>query len=731
MLLFAGSASAQWTIEYQREMPTSFQGIAFPSASVGYIVGSGGTIMKTTDGGGTWVQQTSPVPDSFFDVFFVDELEGWIVGDNGVMVYTTDGGANWYEHSQSGVLTTADLNTVYFVDGYGWTGGDSEDIFRTTDGGTTWYLAEALGSASEVEGISFADTLVGYAAVDGDGIIYSTDGGLNWTAASVNLGPFPYPSRTDIEEIFTIDDTTAVATGWGSMVGYQPTIIVVSYDAGVTWSCPDVTYGWDSYAYGYGIDKFDDGELIIVGGGSGFAGLNIHASPDLSTWTRQVEFFGDDLRDCAVIPGTNTVMAVGDEGCIATSTDRGLTWSFNYDPSFGFAGVSRFCKAGTTTLAVGTNGMFMKKDAGSDWTIPRLVSTTGYAPNFKDIKYIDGTIYVSAGYDYLARSDDMGATWTELTTPTSLADGMYGMHWFDVNNGVLVGERAGEDVIYLTDDGGQTRNEIWWNVHSAQFNYVHFAHNVPTYGVICGDEESVADELAFFYTRDGGATWTMAYDTIPPTTSDYEKCFMVDDQVAWAVGDNGKIAKSTDGGESWYEQPSWTSTVELNDVHFYPLNGLGWICGNDQTARQTNDGGVTWWDMGPTLEGVGDDINAIYLNDETNKLYIGCDQTMIQYWDNSPTDSDTPISLPFALNQNYPNPFNPSTTISFTLSRDGFVSLNVYDVAGRPVAKVLNRHMTAGSHEVGFNASGLASGVYFYKLKTDEQEMTRKMILLR
>ena len=89
------------------------------------------------------------------------------------------------------------------------------------------------------------------------------------------------------------------------------------------------------------------------------------------------------------------------------------------------------------------------------------------------------------------------------------------------------------------------------------------------------------------------------------------------------------------------------------------------------------------------------------------------------------------MSLPFALNQNYPNPFNPSTNISFTLDRDGFVSLNVYDVAGRVVATILNKSMTAGSYDVGFNASGLSSGVYFYKLKTADQEMTKKMILLR
>jgi len=314
----------------------------------------------------------------------------------------------------------------------------------------------------------------------------------------------------------------------------------------------------------------------------------------------------------------------------------------------------------------------MKKEASSDWTLPKVISPDGYAPNFKDIACIEGVIYVSAAYDYLAKSTDGGATWTEMYTVTGLADGIYGMSWFDALNGVLVGERAGEDVIYTTDDGGVTRTEIWWNVFSAQFNCVHFARGQARTGVIG------ADNIAFYYTVDGGVTWTQGTEDIVSTSNDIEKIFMVDGATAWAVGDNGTIAKTTNGGVDWLQQPSWTTSIELTDVHFNTLNGHGFIAGNDQTAMQTKDGGVTWVSMAPVLEGPSDDINAIYLNGETHKLYIGCDQTMIQYWDNSPT-GDTPMSLPFALNQNYPNPFNPSTTISFTLDRDGFVSLNVYD----------------------------------------------------
>ncbi|HSG28583.1 MAG TPA: T9SS type A sorting domain-containing protein, partial [Candidatus Krumholzibacterium sp.] len=78
-----------------------------------------------------------------------------------------------------------------------------------------------------------------------------------------------------------------------------------------------------------------------------------------------------------------------------------------------------------------------------------------------------------------------------------------------------------------------------------------------------------------------------------------------------------------------------------------------------------------------------------------------------------------------------PNPFNPATTIRFSIARKGYVSLNIYDVTGRMVAKVLNKEMDEGDHSVSFQANGLASGVYFYRLETNDEIQTRKMILLR
>jgi hypothetical protein len=85
----------------------------------------------------------------------------------------------------------------------------------------------------------------------------------------------------------------------------------------------------------------------------------------------------------------------------------------------------------------------------------------------------------------------------------------------------------------------------------------------------------------------------------------------------------------------------------------------------------------------------------------------------------------------FELNQNYPNPFNPSTVIEFSLPAAGEVSLDVYNVIGQKVETLVNGSLPAGQHSVEFNASALASGVYFYRLTTETETDSRKMILLK
>ncbi len=93
--------------------------------------------------------------------------------------------------------------------------------------------------------------------------------------------------------------------------------------------------------------------------------------------------------------------------------------------------------------------------------------------------------------------------------------------------------------------------------------------------------------------------------------------------------------------------------------------------------------------------------------------------------------SNTPLS--YALGQNYPNPFNPSTKIGYRVQGSGYgvVTLKVYDIIGREVATLVNEKKAPGMYEVTFDGSGLASGVYFYRLEAGTFVQTKKLLLLR
>ena len=94
-------------------------------------------------------------------------------------------------------------------------------------------------------------------------------------------------------------------------------------------------------------------------------------------------------------------------------------------------------------------------------------------------------------------------------------------------------------------------------------------------------------------------------------------------------------------------------------------------------------------------------------------------------------ESSREVPAEFVLKQNYPNPFNPTTVVTYQLPAVSNVKLIVYDLLGRPVATLVNERQAAGRHSVKFDAGGLPSGVYFYRLQAGSFVSTKKMILLQ
>jgi hypothetical protein len=94
-------------------------------------------------------------------------------------------------------------------------------------------------------------------------------------------------------------------------------------------------------------------------------------------------------------------------------------------------------------------------------------------------------------------------------------------------------------------------------------------------------------------------------------------------------------------------------------------------------------------------------------------------------------DQGSLMPTEYRLEQNYPNPFNPTTTISYSIPKEGFVTLKVYNAIGEEIAIVVNEVKQVGNYSVTFDASNLPSGIYVYQLKVNSFIETKKMILMK
>jgi hypothetical protein len=121
---------------------------------------------------------------------------------------------------------------------------------------------------------------------------------------------------------------------------------------------------------------------------------------------------------------------------------------------------------------------------------------------------------------------------------------------------------------------------------------------------------------------------------------------------------------------------------------------------------------------------IGDSVYPNGLRYNTDGIYIVTAEKIIEEIPSvSPTN--------YSLSQNYPNPFNPSTNIQFSIPRDSYVRLSVYNMLGQEIAQLVDGELPAGQHEVQFEANRLPSGVYLYHLRAGYYVETRRMILVR
>lgn len=131
----------------------------------------------------------------------------------------------------------------------------------------------------------------------------------------------------------------------------------------------------------------------------------------------------------------------------------------------------------------------------------------------------------------------------------------------------------------------------------------------------------------------------------------------------------------------------------------------------------------------------GTAVITVRVKDNGGTEYKGSDQLTrtfaVVVRSNENKESEESVAGRSRLNRNYPNPFNPTTTIEYTIGEASFVRLGVFDVTGRPVAKLVEREQAAGTYSVNFTAENIPSGMYIYRLEAGKYTETRTMLLVK
>jgi hypothetical protein len=196
-----------------------------------------------------------------------------------------------------------------------------------------------------------------------------------------------------------------------------------------------------------------------------------------------------------------------------------------------------------------------------------------------------------------------------------------------------------------------------------------------------------------------------------------------------------------------------TGNILGNDLIFFPVVNLGSDTGKVSVgiSRKFGQGGVTadsgfvtrinakmrqtavinkdstlFWFKNILANDPNGDKIAFKTEKISWKLVTGTEQPT-----NIKEEIKAELPVEFILEQNYPNPFNPSTTIEFALPKSAFVTLKVYNLRGEEVATLVAEQRSAGIHRCNWNARGLASGVYLYRLETGDFVQVKKLILMR
>lgn len=391
----------------------------------------------------------------------------------------------------------------------------------------------------------------------------------------------------------------------------------------------------------------------------------------------------------------------------------------NYQNVYSLANIGNNIFAGTS------GGIWRSTNNGLNWTLVGLntkevrslaVSGTNIFASIVDLNNPVG-VYIST---------NNGTNWTQTALNNLDVDALTAS-----GTNIYAGTEQG---VYTTSNNG-----VSWTLLGLTNQYVHSLLVVGSSIYAGCDIWGGSYGGGVYASGNNGASWNFIglYNSDVNALAEIGNTVYAGIDYVWPNHGTGGVYVYDNSGTSW-------STLGLGNEWVYALavNGNNLFAGSSADDYPTFGTGGVYLSTNSGSSFIkknqgffNEDMRVASLLIVNNYIFSGCSWRGV--WRRSLSEIisvqniSTEIPSKYSLSQNYPNPFNPSTSIEFDVARTADVKISVFDVSGKEIEVLVNEKLQAGSYKTEWNGVGHSSGVYFYRLQSDNFNQTKQMILLK
>lgn len=672
---------------------------------------------------------------------FINSNTGWYARSKGQISKTTDGGISWNTYD----VDANDLNSIKFVNANtGYVCGNNGRLLKSINGGLNWSIQNP-SSTDTLVSIDFVNELTGWCA-GRDFIVNTTNGGSQWYRQNIDT--------SIVKPRFTVlkmyDSQNGLAGAYRKNANDMYAYIYRTSNGGVSWQFQDSVYGYRIYSICYvnqSIVYLSNYKIVYKSINGGITWTNSSTLP-MGTYSSKIQFIDE-----------NNGYYVQSNGIFRT-TSGGSSWNFIFNGYFSdYIDLNKIdntiyaaTKKGSVIKLIGTENSWLNYSINMEnenWLISfadasnifigsklgALWKTSNGGLNWQ-INFRDSTEEVifpvfpnqNTGFllspsNTIYKTTNTGINWLKL--PVNFDKHLYTISYSDENN-IWVGGDSGY-VMCTTNSGNSWveksavgDNRIYRIFPFGNTIYLYFFNKIKK-------------------STDSGNNWIeLQIDTLSFGFYSY----FLNSQTGWAIPTmDTTIYKTVNGGINWvkYTKSVRNNLPVLNPFFVNNNTGFSATSANNYQVLKTTNSGLSWCVNSdfPNLTSVS--LNAVFFNSNTG-LVVGTNGLILKTTNGGTSFisvNNQNIPYKFSLAQNYPNPFNPATIIKFKIkdshnsASSANVKLVVFDILGKEIATLVNENLKPGEYEPTFDARGLTSGIYFYRLTAGDFSETKKMLMIK